>query len=94
MQDRVPDFQAKGMVLLVVCRGSQEDLSFLGGKGLTILVDPKGRAFETYGVTGIPHTFFVDRDGVVRHQSIGWGDGSLEEFAGQVEELTKQPGGG
>ena len=36
-----------------------------------ILLDEDGSVARTYGVRGIPATFFIDRDGVIRTQHIG-----------------------
>ena len=36
-----------------------------------ILVDPESRAGRAYGLTGVPETFIVDREGVLREKFIG-----------------------
>jgi cytochrome c biogenesis protein CcmG/thiol:disulfide interchange protein DsbE len=33
--------------------------------------DIGSRAFEDYRCTGVPETFFIDRDGVIQHVQIG-----------------------
>jgi cytochrome c biogenesis protein CcmG/thiol:disulfide interchange protein DsbE len=35
------------------------------------VVDPDTRTALAYGVFGVPETFFIDRDGVIRHKQIG-----------------------
>jgi len=35
------------------------------GGGWPVLVDPGGRTALNYGVSGVPETFFIDRDGLV-----------------------------
>lgn len=35
------------------------------------LLDPDGRTAIDYGVFGIPETFFIDRDGIVRSRQVG-----------------------
>ena len=44
--------------------------------GLTfpLLVDEEAKTAETYGVTGLPTSFFVDRTGKIREKQIGWLD--------------------
>ena len=37
----------------------------------TIVVDRDGRVGIDYGVYGVPETFVIDRDGVIRHKQIG-----------------------
>jgi thiol-disulfide isomerase/thioredoxin len=39
--------------------------------GYPILLDGDSAAARRYGVTGIPTTFLLDRDGVVRHKVLG-----------------------
>ncbi len=36
-----------------------------------ILTDPKGRTGINLGVYGVPETFLIDREGVIRHKFIG-----------------------
>ena len=47
------------------------------------LVGPK-----IYGVTGYPTTIFVDKLGIVRRVSVGWGPTALDKFNNLVTELT------
>jgi cytochrome c biogenesis protein CcmG/thiol:disulfide interchange protein DsbE len=37
----------------------------------TFLLDPEGAAANAYYVTGVPETYFIDRDGIVRDAKIG-----------------------
>jgi thiol-disulfide isomerase/thioredoxin len=41
------------------------------GLTLTVLLDEEGSVTRTYGVRGLPATFLVDRQGVVRVQRLG-----------------------
>jgi cytochrome c biogenesis protein CcmG, thiol:disulfide interchange protein DsbE len=52
-------------------RAAQEWLLRLGDPYLLTAVDGDGRAGIDWGVYGVPETFVVDRDGVVRHKVIG-----------------------
>lgn len=38
---------------------------------IPVLVDPKGSVAESYGLTGVPETFLIDGDGVLRKKIIG-----------------------
>jgi len=47
---------------------------FLGALGLpyeAVGVDPEGRTFVDWGAYGVPETFIVDGDGIIRHKYIG-----------------------
>ncbi len=41
------------------------------GATFPILVDPQGKVARSYGVTGIPETFIVDKKGVLRQKYLG-----------------------
>lgn len=43
----------------------------LGNPYAAIGVDERGRASIDWGVYGVPETFLVDRDGIIRHKIIG-----------------------
>ncbi len=93
MQPLLADFHDLGFTVFVVSRGSEEDVSFLKPLGHDVLVD-NGAAWEAYGVSGIPMTFFVDREGLVAETSLGWGgEGSLAAFRAKVEHLVATEGG-
>jgi cytochrome c biogenesis protein CcmG, thiol:disulfide interchange protein DsbE len=51
-----------------------------------ILHDPIGAAKQAYGVRGVPASFVIDRQGVVRHGHLGVGGG----HAAQVEEDIRE----
>jgi len=36
-----------------------------------VLLDPAGNAARAYGLTGVPETYIVDRDGILREKFIG-----------------------
>lgn len=94
MQPLKSDLEDKGFTLYVVSDGSQDDLVYLGPTGFDVLVN-EGPAWKAYNVTGIPNTFFVDREGKLAATSLGWStEISLGEFQTTVESLTKDLGGG
>lgn len=46
-------------------------LTELGNPYAAVGVDERGRAAIDWGVYGVPETFLVDRDGIIRHKIIG-----------------------
>ncbi len=70
-----------GAVLLTITSGDSPDkvrtLMAEGGYSFPVLLDPtvitgtQIRVFQAYGVSAIPATFFIDREGVIRHIKIG-----------------------
>jgi cytochrome c biogenesis protein CcmG, thiol:disulfide interchange protein DsbE len=64
---------------------------FVDGLGLRALVpilDPDGAVVRGYGVVGLPTTFFVDRDGVIRHVETG-GALTAEHLRTDLLQLTR-----
>jgi len=94
LQPLLIDFYDMGFSIYVVSRGSEEDADFLKPLGYDVLIDADA-AWEAYGVSGIPMTFFIDRDGLIAATNLGWGgEGSLADFKAKVEDLVATEGGG
>ncbi len=49
--------------------------------------DPQGRVPESYGLTTMPTSYLIDRDGVVRYVHKGFREGDLDEIRTKVAEL-------
>jgi peroxiredoxin len=59
------------------------------GLTFTILRDPYGRIEDTFGVSGLPTTFVIDRDGRIERKVLGareWDDPAL---AAEIESLLE-----
>lgn len=69
------EYEAQGLrVIGIVYQDSAEGArDFMDRYGQTYpgLLDPDGRTAIDYGVFGIPETFFIDRDGIVRSRQVG-----------------------
>ncbi len=64
--------------------------AFFDALGLTAvepMLDPQGAVTRRYGVVGLPSTFFLDRDGVVRQIDIG-GQVNEERIASGLRKAT------
>src|SRR6266545_1143283 len=59
----------------------------LGLRALVPMLDRDGAVVRAYGVVGLPTTFFVDRDGVIRHVETG-GSLSAEHMRADLSHLT------
>lgn len=53
------------------------------------LLDPRGTIKQTYATTGVPETFIIDRQGVLRHKVIGPRDWMTSEMLAFLEQLVK-----
>lgn len=55
-----------------------------------VLLDPSGNVARIYGIRGIPSTFILDRQGVVRKKVVGpmtWDDPAMVSY---LEDLVKR----
>jgi peroxiredoxin len=68
--------------------------NFMNGKPYTfhVLMDEKDEVVKSFGVSGIPTKFVIDKNGNIRFKSVGF-DGSTEKTATEMAmmiELTKK----
>jgi peroxiredoxin len=75
LQQVYEEWQGKGLVLLMVNIGESADkvAAFMQDHGLSVpvLLDSNGMVAAQYGIAGIPRTFLIDQDGIMRLQKIG-----------------------
>lgn len=81
--------KARGLVVLAVNVGQSRDTAaaFTSKLGITydVLLDPDSKVARQYGVVGLPTSFVIGRDGVVRGKILGESDKAV--FARMVEGL-------
>lgn len=69
------EFKEEGLVVLAVDMGEGRAAveEFIGSNGYTfrVLLDPDQSAAEKYGVTAIPASYFIDRDGNIAEKRVG-----------------------
>lgn len=69
------EFKEEGLVVLAVDmgEGKAEVEEFIKSSGYTfrVLLDPDQSAAEKYGVTAIPASYFIDRDGNIAEKKVG-----------------------
>jgi hypothetical protein len=46
--------------------------------------------FDVYGVTGIPTTYLIGRDGTIHSFHVGYSAESFKTFRAEVEKLLKE----
>jgi cytochrome c biogenesis protein CcmG, thiol:disulfide interchange protein DsbE len=68
--------------------------AFVKEFGLTfqILYDPSGKITNDYQTTGVPETFVIARDGVIRKKVIGASDWNSESNRALITQLLAEPG--
>lgn len=69
------DMASKGLQMLTVLTNDDPAVAdrLIRGKGWTfpVLVDPNGAVANAYGITGVPETFIIDMNGILREKFIG-----------------------
>ena len=82
--------QSEDQNLAVICPSVDEDLNALqnfvqsNSLNYTIITNSKDIASQ-YGLSGIPCTFFINKEGVIMHKEVGFqGEASLQSY---VQEL-------
>lgn len=98
MREWVKEFGPHGLVILGITNHSRQTSAqvkrFFDRQKLPwpVAIDPKDRTHIDYGVSPIPHTFLIDRKGVVRMEHRGGGD--LTSVKNKLRELlAERPAG-
>jgi peroxiredoxin len=93
LQPHLKEWRELGFELVLVTMDDVKELTtYVSDQKLDtpILLDTKRQVSpRLYKVTGYPTTVFVDKQGIVRRVSVGWGPASLDKFNNLVTELTK-----
>lgn len=78
------------VAVLTIAVGESATLvqAFIASHGLTypVLLDTQGRVAQAYGIPGVPTTFFVDAEGIVKAYKIGPFQGQ-DQIRSVVESL-------
>ena len=62
------------------------------GLSFQILYDPSGRIVNDYQTTGVPETFVIARDGIIRKKVIGASDWNSPSNRALIAQLLAEPG--
>jgi thiol-disulfide isomerase/thioredoxin len=72
--------------------GLRRDLAgFTSARGISfpVLLDPEGRLGRLFGVSGLPTTFLIDRDGRVVRRVLGPARWDAPPYSSQIERLLE-----
>jgi peroxiredoxin len=58
------------------------------GFSLPVLLDPKGITYKLYGLTGVPETFILDKNGVILQKIIGPQDWMNTQWLEYFDRIT------
>lgn len=86
------DHQGFRMITILYRDDPEKAISYLKENNLTIpfWIDRDGRAANSYGVTGVPETFIIDKKGVLRKKVIGPANWTSEEVFSFISELIRE----
>lgn len=91
MQRLWEEFKEEDFVILAINIQEESKLvsSFMNERGLSfpVLLDEKGKVARTYGIRGIPTTFFLNPEGEIIGKAVGARDWDSEESFQLIEEL-------
>lgn len=80
------------MVAVSIDEGGQpaiESFFKTSGFNLPAYTDPDNRAAKTYGITGVPETFIIDKNGILQKKVIGPMAWDSPDVLSYLEGLTK-----
>lgn len=85
-------YRDRGVVFLGILfqdtpAGARAYIKELGGEWPTLL-DPGSKTAVAYGMYGVPETFFIDPNGIVRYRRVG--ETSYELLTTKIEELLQE----
>jgi cytochrome c biogenesis protein CcmG/thiol:disulfide interchange protein DsbE len=81
------DFAIVGILYQDTVEDARSFLALHGDGGWPNLVDAFGRAAIEFGVSGVPESFFIDADGIVRYKR--WGAVTYEVIETQLPPLLE-----
>ena len=59
--------------------------------GYAIVLDPAGEVPKAYGLVGMPTSYLIDRNGVVRWRGQGFKSVDIDTLRQEIDKLAKEP---
>ena len=72
-------------------RGDAEKFLAAHPVGYTVVLDPAGDVPKAHGLIGMPTSYLIDRNGVVRWRGQGFKSADVAVLRQQIEQLVKEP---
>ncbi|ATL47392.1 hypothetical protein COR50_09540 [Chitinophaga caeni] len=93
----IAPFKDKAFVFLPVSRGeerskvatSSEELK-KKGIDFNVAIDPDKKVWDKYATSFIPKNFLIDKNGVIRFVSTGYGEDKVDQLAKEIEKLLEE----
>jgi thiol-disulfide isomerase/thioredoxin len=94
IQQLTQDMQGKPIAFYIVNTAEDEDTIFeflaAAAPELNTLMDSDGLATEQWQPRGLPATYLVDPDGIIRYQALGGRDWHAAPYQGFLQKLMQQ----
>ncbi len=94
MEKAYQEYKSQGLEILAVSiDAGQKSVvkNFLQEFKLTFpaLLDPDMEVLRLYRIFGLPATFLIDKQGIIRHRDLGYNDWTDPEPRKKLEEILK-----
>ncbi len=98
MQQLQQDLSKQGLEVVLVnldeqAADAKNFLSKYPGNALRVVTDSTHQCAQDYNVEGMPSTYLIDRNGVIRHIHMGFRPEDAEQLRSLVKELLAEQGG-
>ncbi len=93
LQPELEGFKEQGLDFYFVIAGRERELRAFFERypvAANVVWDQELEIFWDYDVEGLPVSFFVDKNGVVRETKLGWDKDSPAEFKELVDQLVAE----
>ncbi len=94
MNDLDREFRDRGLQILAINLDEKlEDARAFLAKhpvSFALAADPSGRCPRDFGVQGMPSSYLVDRQGIIRHVHLGFRPGEAKKLWALVEQLLAE----
>ena len=86
---------AKGLQILAIGVDTEEAdgrafVSTLGSLDIEVVYDPQSKTLGRYDVANMPTGYLIDRKGVIRYKSVGFGETTRKELEDEIAKLLTE----
>jgi peroxiredoxin len=91
VQPELYRWEAKGVKAYVICFEQDAVLRFMSRYNMQIpaLIDASGTVADAYGVSAIPQSVWIDKQGKIKKVTVGWRQQHLSEFDKLADSLSR-----
>ncbi|NLZ27911.1 MAG: TlpA family protein disulfide reductase [Firmicutes bacterium] len=93
MQPLIEEYESRGLLVITVAGDSDEQVRKFWKEnelGITVLSDADYSIATSFGIQGFPTGFFIDTEGRIVDENVGWGPSSLKGWAERADRMLLQ----